>query len=385
MIFALDKRCRNLNHPRSSSYTLSDGLVQDLTHLKELVSLSALPISLTPAYSLTPREAEAKGVEKKRKAEYDAAIKRESSIVAESILHQWPDYRSVDFRELWFDKPDCHRRISEYIQSISRNIQLRNHVLKLQGILKRYEDLSMPTAMRHVFSPQFFTDNSKAPSYPLCSVLVSRPNVSTLSLDGEPFQGHAIPPTATTSAVPPPVGLDSLKAIIEELQRSRQPLLQLYGNDLNKSHYELLGEKVPQVDLDAVPSHEALLLYHKECCHRKDKTFAKIAAALAPSLNVEEISCTAGLWPRITPRSILRQLVQDRLDTLPNQWKFVITCYAISFLKYQQSLRMLELSSRQNSEDLLREVETIISNVLTESTPNWLLVQVRPFSLQETL
>src|SRR6266581_2551104 len=85
----------------------------------------------------------------------------------------------------------------------------------------------------------------------------------------------------------------------------------------------------------------------------------------------------AGLWPRITPRTILGQLAQNRISTLPEQWKFVITRYADSFVKYQQSRRLVQLSSRQKCEDLLQETEAICIDVLAESTPDWLLVQVR--------
>jgi hypothetical protein len=122
---------------------------------------------------------------------------------------------------------------------------------------------------------------------------------------------------------------------------------------------------------------ELLLDYHEQCSYKKDKLFSEISAALAPSQNVEKTS----LWPRITPRSLLRQLAQDRITTLPDQWKSVITRYAVSFLKYQQSLRMLELSSRQKTEELLREIEAISHDVLAESTSDWLLIQVHPFFL----
>jgi hypothetical protein len=129
---------------------------------------------------------------------------------------------------------------------------------------------------------------------------------------------------------------------------------------------------------DGVPSREALLLYSMECCHRKDRLFSEISAALAPSQNVEETACIAGLWPPVTPRSILRYLARDRISTLPDEWRFPITCYAVFFLKYQQSLRLLELLSGQQHEELLREMDAIRSDILAESSPDWLLVQVRP-------
>jgi hypothetical protein len=100
---------------------------------------------------------------------------------------------------------------------------------------------------------------------------------------------------------------------------------------------------------------------------------------------VEKANAIAGLWPRITPRSLLRQLAQDRIGTLPDQWKAVITRYAVCLLKYQQSQRLLELSSSQKREELLREIETMRSDVLAESTPDWLLVQVRPLRLEKQL
>jgi hypothetical protein len=52
--------------------------------------------------------------------------------------------------------------------------------------------------------------------------------------------------------------------------------------------------------------------------------FSEISAILAPSQNTEKANAIAGLWPRITPRSLLRQLAQDRIGTLPDQWKVAI-------------------------------------------------------------
>jgi hypothetical protein len=94
---------------------------------------------------------------------------------------------------------------------------------------------------------------------------------------------------------------------------------------------------------------------------------------------VEKSSGIAGLWPRITPRSILGQLTQNCIGNLPEPWKIVITRYAVALLKYQQSIRLLELLSMQKHEELLREIEAIRSDVIVESTPDWLLVQVSPF------
>jgi len=377
IIFALDKRCRDLRPPPKISYTPSDGLVPELTPLRDLLFKSALPISSTPVHYLKVEGTEGQDEELERKEEYDARIREESLVVAESILLQWPHYQSVDFREHWFDKSACNRRMKKYIQSMSRNIQLREHVLQLQDILQDYENVLIPATTPYVFSPQITTGRRNAPSYSLRDIM-SRTNVPTLSPSSEPFRGCTIPPTSTAEHVSPRSSLDSLEVLISELQQSQQPLLQLYGNEFNKSHRRLLGQNATQSAQGVIPSHELLLRYHDGCTQKKDRIFSEISAALAPSQNVEKTSSIAGLWPRITPRSLLHQLAHDRISTLPDQWKSVIMRYAVSFLRYQQSLRLLELSSKQKHEDLLREIETVHDDVLlVESTPDWLLVQVR--------
>jgi hypothetical protein len=283
----------------------------------------------------------------------------------------------VVFPEQWFNKYECYQRIEKYFQSISRNIPLRGHVLQLQSFLQRYGNVSIPTTLPYKFSPQFTISHSKAPSYAIRDVLLSRTNVPT-PLAVQPFLGDSIPPASAPAGILEPVGSDSLGILIKEFKNSRLPLLELYGNELNKSHRKLMGQSASQSARGAVPSHELLRLYHDECSRRKDELFSEISAHLAPSQNVEKANAIAGLWPRITPRSLLRQLSQDRIGTLPDQWKAAITRYAICLLKYQQSQRLLELSSSQKHQELLREMDSMRSDVLAESTPDWLLVQVRP-------
>jgi len=288
----------------------------------------------------------------------------------------------VNFHEPWFDRPGCLQRIEKYIKSISRNVRLREHVLQLQlqSILQGHTSVSTPVSTApYLFSPRFITRHTKSISYSIRDVLLFRTTIQLSPTDGEPFplQSLDILPAAETEGGPLPVGSDSLRTLIDELRHSQRPLLQLYGNELNESYRELMERSASQSDRGAVPSHELLRLYHGECSHRKDKTFSDISAALAPSRNVEKVNGMAGLWPRVTPRSLLRQLAQDRIGSLPYRWKVMIIHYALCVIKFQQSRRLLELSSTRKHEELLREIESMRSDVLAESTPDWLLVQVR--------
>jgi len=369
-VFALDKRCRDLSPPPERSYMLSDGLAPRLAHLENLISKSARPIYFTPAYSLQTTQ-------RRNTAGYNATINRELTIVARAILDQWPHYERVEFPEQWFDKTAFIGYLVPYIQSIARNVKLREHVTQLQGIMQPYVNTSIPAVGLYVVSPQFITSKPGAPSYSLHDVMVSCANVPTPSTDGELYQGRINHPTAAET-VPQLASSPGLDGLIKEFQNSRRPLLQLYGHELNKSHLELLRQPARQLVRGAVPPHELLLAYHHECSHIKDKIFFQIKGALEPSQTVEETNSIAGLWPRITSRSLLRQLARDRINTIPDKWRPVITHFATALLKYRHSLRLLELSSRPRHEELLRETGAIHNDILAESTPDWLLVQVRP-------
>ena len=360
IIFSLDERFSDLSPPPEGSYTLSEGLAPNLTHLENLVSQSALPIYFTPVNSMQVKQ-------KQKKENYNATIKKESTRVAELLLHQWPNHRHVDLPGDWFDKSDFNRRLDEYIQAISRNIRLRDHAIRLQSVLEHWRIGPMPiAAVPYLYTPEFLTGYSKAPSYSLRNVLASRTEIIQ---------------TSTMQGILRRTGPDTLEALIGELRLSDQPLQELYGKELKKSHSELLRQNTPQHARGSIPSSQFLLAHHEECSRDKAKLFSDILAALTPFENVEKCNDIAGLWPRITPRSLLGQLSRDRINNLPNQWRSIIMRYATSLLKYQHSLRLMELSLEQKLEELLRESEAIhnLDGVLAESTPDWLLIQVRSF------
>jgi hypothetical protein len=112
------------------------------------------------------------------------------------------------------------------------------------------------------------------------------------------------------------------------------------------------------------------------CRERKDAIFSNILIALEPYEWVGKIIAMAGLWPRITPRSILRELSWGHVNALTKRWKDVINGYAVAFLKYQQSKRLLELALRHQDEAFFREAETNCEDVAAACPHDWLLIQV---------
>ncbi|KAH9056907.1 hypothetical protein EDB87DRAFT_1634224 [Lactarius vividus] len=378
-IIATDQRFRDLHPPSETSYTLSDGLCASLTHLRDLISNCALPIHLTPAISLQVQATKKKKIDKRRKAEYEGAVKRESLVAAQETLSHWPNYQSVDISAQWLDKSDCHQQFAKYLQSISKNVQFRDHIQQLQGILQHYYEnhLDVPTVASYAFSPCFTASPSTASSCLIHDVLAFRTPLSTLEEPPLRTADLITLPAPSSERSSKSTSQEGLQSLIRELQHTHEPLPRLYGNDLGKSHHELTSQNASQLtQLGAIPSHDSLRLYRDECSRRRDLVFSELSEALAPTQGAEKVLDIAGLWPRITPRSVLRQLSRNCIGLLPDQWKPAITRYAVTILKYQQSQRLLELAFWRKNEAFFRETKTICEDIVAESTHDWLLIQI---------
>jgi hypothetical protein len=385
LIFATDTRFRDLVRPSPSHYDLSDGTHPEYAPLVKVISQFALPLEETPVQTMEVRAISYKKVAKERRQEYNSSISEKISTAAQSVIGRWPGspWRKGRCRNLpreWFDAERCKEGIDAYLQSISRNIILRDHVHRLQRIIDSYE-VTTPPNTAYVFSPSFLAGPLKASPTSLLEMLISRANFAQV-----PTLDFAIPTTTTIRAenTTPPRKEDNLHYLIHEFRQSRESLLQLYGEDLSKSHSDLVEKVSPLPVHRSVPPREALRQYRDLCSKRKGALFSELSEALAPSQKHEVVLSISGLWPRITPRSVLRELSRDRINTLTDQPKRAIIRYAVAFLKYQQSQRLLELSSRCRDEELLREAETTCEEVASACSPDWLLIQVSCFTREST-
>jgi hypothetical protein len=376
LIFATDVRFRGLRPPVEPQYTLSHGTSPDPAYLETLISESAYPIEQTPAQTMEVHAVGKKKVAKERREEYNRVVDETASATARALVARWPKKKVPNLPYEWFDGPSCKAHIEEYFQSIVRNLKLKDHIEGLQTVLNLYGTSgSSATDLPYTFSPRFDAKPSEAVSHSIRHLLMLLPNIATQS-PCDPDQAISSVMTVATGSVLPPTREDGLGTLIQEFQSSQQPLLRLYGDDLNQSYGELLRKEAFSAAERVIPSYDVLRHYRDVCRERKDAIFSKLLTALEPYQRVDKIIGMAGLWPRITPRSILRELSRGRANTLSEQWKDVIIGYAVAFLKYQQSQRMLELASRHQDEAFFREAETICEDVAAACSNDWLLIQV---------
>jgi hypothetical protein len=379
-IFAMDARCQGHRPPLEPQYqyTLSH-TSPDLAHLVTLISKSACPIEQTPAHTMQvqaigKKKKVAKQQREQRREEYNRVIHGMASAAALTIVVRWPKELIPNLPHPWFRLSNYAVHVGPYLESIVRNLMFKDHIEGLQTVLNLYgTSTSSATNLPYTFSPRFNAKPSEAVSPSIRHLLL--PSITTQSPCG-PDQVISSAMTVAIGSVLPSTREDGLGSLIQEFQSSQQPLLRLYGDDLNKSYSELLRKKAFLVAERVIPSYEVLRHHRDVCRERKDAIFSKLLMTLEPYHRVDKIISMAGLWPRITPRSILRELSRDRANTLLEQWKDVIIGYAVAFLKYQQSQRLLELASRHQDEAFFREAETICEDVATACSHDWLLIQV---------
>jgi hypothetical protein len=404
LIFATDPRFGRLTHPPAPHLVLSDGTpIANHARLESIIYESRRPIEQTPTRNMYMRE-----------QVYFRIIDRKTQEAAQWILTQWPRRDGCPFRRLksrpydlplrnrswfkrkimqkdllrWFDTQRLEEMADDYLRSISQDFEFRAHIADLQVVLNSYKTTTPIANLTYTFSPQFGcfgTRPPKATSPSLRDVLTSRANFPPSEEDLDSLIQESTFPSlraVLSSGANFPQSKEGLDSLIQEFRDSGKSLLRLYGDDLQQSYNDLLRKPTR---LHRIPPSESLRHHRDLCSIKKDALFSDIANALAPDRELEKVISVSGLWPRITPRSILRELSRNRVDTLADAWKRAITRYAAAFLKYQQSRRMIELSSQHRNVELLREAETACEEIAAACSPDWLLIQVSsPFYPRRT-
>jgi hypothetical protein len=407
LIFATDPRFGRLTHPPAPFFQLSDGTSPKRARLESMILQSSRPIEQTPARTIM--------YQRRYYRVYSKTINRKKREAAQRILMQWrkrdgasgtyPFLRlksrqyglplrnrswfkkKIKENDLpqWFDTQRLGTMTDDYLQSISRNIEFRAHIADLQVVLNSYKTTNPIANLTYTFSPQFSTRPPKATSPSLRDVLTSRANSPQSKEVLDSLIQESTSPSLRdllSSRTNCPHSKEDLNSLIQEFRDSGKSLLRLYGDDLQKSYNDLLRKPAR---FPLIPPSESLRHHRDLCSIKKDALFSDIANALAPDRELEKVISASGLWPRITPRSILRELSRNRVDTLADPWKRAITRYAAAFLKYQQSRRMIELSSQHRNVELLREAETACEEIAAAYSPDWLLIQVSsPFYPRRT-
>ncbi|KAG6377847.1 hypothetical protein JVT61DRAFT_14628 [Boletus reticuloceps] len=149
LAFAVHPEFRAENLPAHSEYDLSDGYRPTQPTVVQMVLACAREFYLSPESSMPARPGESsRALGNRRRKAYKARLDEEANYVADQVVEKWsPDIPAISID---FDAYDCTRldsKIQDLSQSCSRNIQLRKHLTRVQGILRDLDPGSPAAAL----------------------------------------------------------------------------------------------------------------------------------------------------------------------------------------------------------------------------------------------
>ncbi|CAE7230403.1 unnamed protein product, partial [Rhizoctonia solani] len=385
LAFATNPSFRRLTPPPQRTFRFGDGYEPARDRMEKFVSSTAYPIDLSPARDLN-QEADESYSEfwNRKQTYYRTHSSTHQSQLVQNLMAQWQHVCDRSSAKLcppssahskWINVQSCLKSAQEYFTSCIQNIDMREHLQKLEAVLS-----SRPTST----GTKFIQSAEETIQPPVITSLPADP-WSELSIPSIMHSRRA-PNIARTSvlsklSVPLTKGPASdtvqLESLFSQFQEHESPLNRRYGADLDESRREL-GFK-PTLSLPRrLPRSKTLDRTRERCLAYLMESSQLLQSALYPQTGVERIVSISGVWPRITARTLLQQLTlpnRHRCNSLPAWWDSLIG-YAQVFSDYQRSHRLMALAESNSVEEFYKELEAPSKTDPGENDPDWLLVQI---------
>ena len=377
LAFATVPRFRTLPPPSWPSYDLSKGFQPQRDELLKIVLSSTIPFQSSPEANLQANYGEKEAnLAHRRLSSFETRRDSRAQDLVTNIIRQWPCEQpsSPLDTHMWpFNIPGLMSKVNTLFRSWFQNTQLRDHIARVQVALNEAStsDLIRPTVP--VYHSATNTNNHLATrSFISFQHLLERdaPKLhQPPSILGVPdvFREYRQPARTT-----------DLQSLLSEFQCSQSnPFYRLYGDDLDESR-NTLDDQILPVYPSIIPYSLEALAYHRDQCKRNlQDIIVFIYQSLSPSNYAEETLLTAGLWPRVTTRSLLGKLARSSNTVLTSQWRKALVSLAQAMIWYQRSQRLLRWALFRNSEEFFKELENKGYESQGEMQYlDWLLIQV---------
>ncbi|EUC59846.1 large low complexity protein, putative, partial [Rhizoctonia solani AG-3 Rhs1AP] len=384
--FATNPKFRSLEPPSHTVFNFEDRYEPKLSQVEVLAITALHSIKDSPASDLTQKAGETNfGWHSRREKYYNSNYPIRWSQFVSSLMNQWPrnpqppiqlHSPSADLSG-WFDVESCLESTRQYYSSCMWNVKMRSHLHELQGVLT-----SQPTSTGTTF---YHTPHQTVKAR-VASQRLGDP-WSTLNFSAfmrnrstsEPTDAFSLPKVSAHKDVTPNADTSRLQKLFAEFQQSSSSLNRLYATDLDESRQELdskPNESLPrQLPFGVMTKLEET----REICKEKlTRSFQRLSSTLSAQNDIERVVVAAGIWPRITPRTILRQLSfpnRSQIRLLSN-WRSDLIGYAQAFTHYQRYQRLIALAESNNTAEFYKELDSASDKDLNSENPDWLLVQI---------
>ncbi|KAG8789659.1 hypothetical protein FRC12_013327 [Ceratobasidium sp. 428] len=371
--FATNPAFQQIQPPSHPSYQLLDKYIPTQDQIWELISSAEREMASTPADDIPRREGEpAYNWQQRRRNNYNTNISTLKAQLTQTWLNCWPNLPSDPPGSYapWFNTASCFQKVETYFRSCLRNRDLQSHLEEVESMLS--SSLKTTSGLELEFTPSALPVPSPQPSLSfsffdtLClNRIMKRPDYPDLK--ATPQKSALLFSTS-----------ERLQGLLAEFDAiPDRPLHRRYGSELEASRMGLAQTKTPAIPNQLPPLkslEENRASYKDHLC----RNLQKIKGSLGPKTNVESIASCAGMWPRLTPRTILGRLALCARTSNPSVWNDELAEYARAYIEHQRSQRLISLSLEDQREEFYKELnlEHAPNSEAPANDPDWLLVQI---------
>jgi hypothetical protein len=358
--------------PPWRNYDLSQGWEPQLERLKCVILASArrvMPFDDSPEAKLPTYEGESLYLlTRRRLTRYNGRLNDEVTHEASRLLEQWP-CADPSTPSIWRDWPQTPNNLIAEVRTLFTiwysNLELRDHLAKVQNVLNGHR--SSPEGSV-ALPPYMFT--------PCSHHLASYSTPITYD-----YLFSRAPPSVRP--LPDPMALQASSSPLNELVSKFQhspsnPFHRLYGEKLAASVRSLISDGESARSSRQQPYNQEVLIRYRDQCKREYlDSLDSVQAFLSPSTSHGDqrdmVLCTAGLWPSIAIRALLRQLSSS---SLTSEWEGVLVSLAETLLRFQQAQRLLSYCLLGRKDEFTKEAVNFVRNRDVTHCIDWLLIQV---------
>lgn len=406
--FIVSESLKALDPPEWPSYTqFRQNEIPSSDHLSDLIKNCVVQYAGDErsilGYSL--------GFKLRRKLElaqqaHEQQTHRDCKVLVEYLLQQWPcpEPTIEGFsRTLLVNVPHALEIIRSEWLRLYQNMELSNYIHVVQNILdlntarKKIDLPQLPVQVQEAIA-EFrgselpdLSQNLIRKSCPILSRSMPQQNMSNKQKKKFPSLGGGLAisqrenipnnmlvpsrPKCMVSSISREI--QELESIINEIAKSQSTVHQRYGRDMMQSLNALkIIKSVPKYDLKSI--HMAKLRSDIFSAQRiVSERFGQISLALKRNDLRAPWLIAGGLWPCITPVTLLEQLRSTSASKFGAGMKQGLVDYATSITNLQHLLRLEDAYLKGNKQRLLEEqINDGHGNWQPLENPDWLLVEI---------
>ena len=355
--------------PKHSSYNLEDGAEYDEPRVRQAVR-DHLRSFMPPSDGIRDEEYT------RRLQLFRKQRPEQLNDIVDEYSSQWPCSHPLapdSATYYYFDVHKIHPKVVALFSSWLRNTEFCSYLQKVHQILAQVHEraprVPFVTLQQFEEKPEA-QEPCKVPT--LAKVMIAAPSPEGCEL--ESFIRERTPTAAKENP-----RLRELVKDIKSRQRSNYcgSVRNIYTDDLLASLDALNNHEDAIMPMNLPLSHLDTHNYYIRCLNVVADLFERISEALSPSQSNHKILQTAGLWPRVTRRSLLAFLSTSAPRPVTQPWKASLLTFGKAITKLQRARRLLLASERGDVSTFCGEVDNDgHGGWEVERWPDWLLIEI---------